>query len=338
MKVSVIILNWNGKHLLDECLNSVLNQVFEDYEIIVVDNGSTDDSVEYLKIKYGSRINLIALEKNKGFAEGCNEGIKVAKGEYILLLNNDAKADKNWIKELVKAAEKNEKIGMCASKILDYYDEKKIDTLGHLIYPDGLNRGRGKFEIDYGQYDKEEEVFFPSGAAALYRKKMLDEVGFFDKDFFAYGDDTDIGLRARLAGWKCLYVPSAIVYHKSSASTDPYSPWKIYLVERNRIFILFKYFPLSYILISPYYTLIRFWYNLMSIFMKRGAVYQFGKNYSYLSLIKAIVKAYFVATLLLPRTLKKRREISKLKKITNKEFKGMLKKFYLSAKELALKE
>jgi GT2 family glycosyltransferase len=306
MKASVIILNWNGKHLLDECLESVLSQQYQDYEIIIVDNGSTDNSVNYLNEKYSSKAKIIALNKNKGFAGGCNEGIKVARGDYICLLNNDAIVDKNWLGELISAAELAPDIGMCASKILNYYNREEFDTLGHLIYPDGLNRGRGKFEKDINQYDKMEEAFFPSGAAALYRKDMLNEIGLFDEDFFAYGDDTDIGLRARLAGWKCVYVPSAIAYHKSSASSHPYSPWKIYLVERNRILILFKYFPLRFIILSPFYTAVRFWYNFIGILHKKGASSKFIKEFSFLSLISAIIKAYIVAALLLPKIIIKR--------------------------------
>lgn len=339
MKASIIILNWNGKYLLDECINSVFSQKFKDYEIIVVDNGSSDNSVEYLKEKYSSAINIIPLKQNKGFAGGSNEGIKVAKGNYIVLLNNDTIVDENWLSELINAVDSDEKIGMCACKILNYYNKDEFDTLGHLIYPDGLNRGRAKFEKNYHQYDKFEEVFFPSGAAALYRKSMLDEIGFFDEDFFAYGDDTDIGIRGRLAGWKCLYVPTAIAYHKSSASTHQYSPWKIYLVERNRILILFKYFPFRYILISPFYTLYRFWYNFIGIFIKKGPSFKFLSKHTIFSLITAIIKAYAMAIILIPKILLKRfTQIKKIKKISTAHFIDLLKKYKITAKELSLKD
>lgn len=339
MKASIIILNWNGKHLLEECINSILSQKFKDYEIIVVDNGSSDNSVEYLKEKYTSVIKIISLIQNKGFAGGCNEGIKIAKGDYIVLLNNDAIVDEKWLSELINAADSDNKIGMCACKILNYYNRDEFDTLSHLIYPDGLNRGRAKFEKDHHQYDKFEEVFFPSGAAALYRKSMLNEIGFFDEDFFLYGDDTDIGLRGRLAGWKCLYVPTAIAYHKSSASTHPYSPWKIYLVERNRILILFKYFPFRYILISPIYTIIRFWYNFIGIFLKKGSSFKFISKHSTLSLITAIIKAYAIAIILIPKILFKRfTHIKKIKKISTTDFINLLKKYKITAKELSLKD
>lgn len=171
MKASVIILNWNGRHLLGECLDSILQQDFHDFEIIVVDNGSTDQSVEFIQENYKDKVRLITLNENKGFAAGNNVGIADSKGEYILLLNNDTKVDPNWIKELVRVADEDKTIGSCASKIVNYYQPDEFDTLGHLMYMDGLNRGRGKFEKDHNQYNTQEEVFFASGCAALYRKK-----------------------------------------------------------------------------------------------------------------------------------------------------------------------
>src|SRR3972149_8610335 len=243
--VSVIVLNWNGGGFLEECLNSLANQSYKRFEIIVVDNGSTDGSLELVKKKFSGSVKLIENGRNLGFSGGNNRGIEAAKGSYILLLNNDAVAEKKWIEELIISAEKYPKTGMCASKVLSYDNRNIIDNVGHLIYRDGLNRGKGRLEEDRGQYDNEEEVFFPSGCAALYRKKMLDEIGLFDDEFFAYGDDTDIGIKGRLAGWKCLYVPSAIVFHRYSGSSNPYSELKAFYVERNRVWIAIKYFPLT---------------------------------------------------------------------------------------------
>lgn len=338
MKVSVIILNWNGRQLIGECLDSLFQQDYHDFEIIVVDNGSTDQSIDFINNNYSDKVKLIALNENKGFAAGNNVGIADSKGEYILLLNNDTKVDPNWIKELVQAAEEDQTIGSCASKIVNYYQPDEFDTLGHLMYPDGLNRGRGKFEKDQGQYNTQEEVFFASGCAALYRKKMLDEIGLFDEDFFAYGDDTDIGVRTRLAGWKCIYVPTALVYHKSSASSAPYSPWKIYLVERNRILILFKYFPLRYIIFSPFYTAVRFSYNLLSIFVKKGATHKFIQKSPLILLVFAILKAYIVSIVMIPKVVSKRFKLKKIRKISTAKFIMLLKKYKISAKELTLKD
>ena len=338
MKASVIVLNWNGKHLLGECLDTLLAQSYKDFEIILVDNGSTDDSVTFIQNNYADKVTLIVLKENQGFAGGNNVGIARAKGEYIILLNNDTSVDPHWMEELIRVATQDENIGSCASKIVNYYAHDEFDTLGHLMYADGLNRGRGKFEKDTGQYNLLEEVFFASGCAALFKKKMLDEIGLFDEDFFAYGDDTDIGLRSRLAGWKCMYVPTALVYHKSSASSAPYSPWKIYLVERNRILILFKYFPWRYVLLSPFYTAVRFSYNFLSIFMKRGATHRFIQKSPFWALVFAVIKAYSVSIIMIPGVLLKRYKLRNIKKISTGDFIKLLKKYKLSAQELTLKD
>jgi GT2 family glycosyltransferase len=227
---------------------------------------------------------------------------------------------------------------MWASKILFYDRKNVIDTAGHLIYPDGLNRGRGKNEIDNGQYDRQEEIFFPSGCAALYRKSMIDDIGAFDKDFFAYGDDTDIGIKARLAGWKCMFVPTSFVYHKSSATAGTYSPFKAYLVERNRVWILIKYFPVRTILLSPYYTLIRLSLQAYGALTGRGAAGRMAEGSSAFTLIRTLFRAYFDAALKVPLMVRKRREFQKHIRTTHVDFYFWLKKYGISAAEIALKD
>ena len=337
--VSIIILNYNGRDYIEECLDSVFKQTYRAKEVVVVDNASKDGSKEILKEKYSSDIILIENTANLGFAEGNNIALQRAKGEFIALLNNDAVADSEWLQELIAAANRSDiSFGMWASKILFYDDHNLIDTLGHLIYPDGLNRGRGKGEVDSGQYDKEEEVFFPSGCAALYRKKMLDGIGFFDPDFFAYGDDTDIGLKARIAGWKCLYVPTAIIYHHSSATAGRYSPMKAYLVERNRVWILIKYFPLRYILLSPFYTGLRWTLQLYGALTGKGSAGKFTEEYSLLKLVSVFLRAYADAIMGLRGAIRKRLAIKKIKQTGTRDFILWLKKFRLSAADVALRE
>lgn len=335
---SVIIVNWNGKDYLRTCLDSLKVQSYPNFEVIVVDNGSSDGSAEFLRQYYSTFVTLITNRENAGFSGGNNIGIGEAKGRYILLLNNDTEAAPGWIENLVRAAEMDIKIGMCASKVYSFYERNVIDTAGHLIYRDGLNRGRGRLEEDVGQYDIMEEVFFPSGCAALYRKEMLDEIGLFDKTFFSYGDDTDIGLRGRLAGWNCLYVPTAIVYHRYSGSTSAYSPQKAFWVERNRVWILIKYFPLSMILKSPFYTLIRFLLQTYGAITKKGAAGRFVNEYSFRMLIVVLIKAYLSAIKHLPEMIRKRKEIKKLTKIDKKKFLLWLDRFGIGVRELSLKE
>ncbi len=335
---SIIILNWNGKRYLKECLISLKKQTYKNFEVILVDNGSTDGSIDYIKDKFGNFVKLIKNKANLGFAEGNNIGIKNSSGKYILLLNNDTKGDPLWAEELIKVAESDDKIGMCASKILSLDNPKIIDNVGHLIYKDGLSRGRGRLEYDQGQYDNTEEVFLPSGCAGLYRKKMLNEIGEFDKDFFAYSDDTDIGIRGRLAGWKCMYVPRAAVYHKYSGSTSPYALFKAFLAERNRLWIAIKYFPLSVLLCNPYYTALRTLLQFYGTLTGKGAAGKFREQFSEWGLFSTLLKAYFSALKGLPRMWKKRRDLARLRRVSSNEIYDWFKKFKISVRELALKE
>lgn len=333
---SVIVLNWNGKHLLRECLDSLKAQTLGELEIILVDNGSTDGSAELVRETYGESVRLVENSENLGFSGGNNVGIRASRGEFVLLLNNDAIADERWVEELVGVARENPAVGMCASKVLCHDQPDVIDNVGHLLYPDGLNRGRGRNEPDRGQYDGPEEALFPSGCAALYRRSMLDEIGLFDERHFAYGDDADLGLRGRLAGWQCLYVPTAKVYHKYSASTAPYSPLKAFLVERNRVWVLLKHFPLRHVLLSPLYTLNRFAANLLSIVRGRGAAGRFVQGSSPLKLLWILVRAYWSAMMGLPYALRRRWELRKLKRVSVREFSGWLRRFRITAGEIAL--
>ncbi|RMF91924.1 MAG: glycosyltransferase family 2 protein [Candidatus Schekmanbacteria bacterium] len=335
---SVIVLNWNGKDYIGECLDSLISQSYKSIEIIVVDNASTDGSAEMIEAKYSDKVKLIRLDDNKGFAGGNNEGIRNSRGEYILLINSDAVAEYNWIESLVKSADRNPESGMFASKILQYDKRKIIDNTGHLIYADGLNRGRGRLEEDRGQYDREEEVFFASGCAAMYRREAFPFFPPFDEDFFAYGDDTDIGLLCRIYGWKCTYVPNAVVYHRYSASTSPYSKLKAFYVERNRIWIAIKYFPLSNLVVSPIYTLLRFIFQAYGAISGKGAAGRFTEEFSKIDLFIILVKAYASAFLGLPKMIEKRRMIKKISKVDAKQFRRWLKEYAISATEIALKE
>ena len=335
--VSVIIVNYNGSHLLKECLESLSRQTYTDFEIIVVDNGSTDGSVELVKNHF-PEVHILVNETNLGYGEGNNRGIMHSKGRYVVLLNNDTKVHHCWLEELIKVAEEDSSIGMCASKILNYDNPEIIDNTGLLMYPDGLARGRGRLEKDRGQYDTLEEVFIPSGCAALYRREMLEEIGLFDEDFFLYLDDVDIGLRARLAGWKCIYVPDAIVYHKYSATTEPYSPLKAYLVERNRIWIVIKYFPLRMILMSPFYTFLRYLFQIYAVLTGKGAVNKLTKSESIFNTIKIVLKAYLSAFKMSGKMLRKRRDIGRFKRVNNSEFYEWFKNYRISTRELAFKD
>ena len=190
-----------------------------------------------------------------GFAGGNNAGIVESRAKYVALLNNDARAGEQWLSDLVAAAEQNPDVGMFASKILRA--NGKIDSAGCTVYPDGIGvcRGRGQ---DGQEYDRQDYVTFPSGCAALYRRDMLDQIGLFDERFFMYCEDTDLGLRAQRAGWKCLYVPTAKVEHLYSQSAGAHSLKKLFYVERNRLLLVLKNFTFEQMFWSAPYTMIRY--------------------------------------------------------------------------------
>jgi len=335
---SVIVLNWNGRHLLKECLDSVLSQTFRNFDVIVVDNGSTDGSADFLRETYGGRVRLVPLENNLGFSGGNNRGLEVAGGDWIVFLNNDTWADPRWLEEISLAAGRHPGVDVFACKVLNYYRRDEIDTVGHLLYPDGIARGRGRLERDTGQYDREEEVIWPSGCAAVFRKHLLDTIGGFDERFFAYGDDTELGLRARLYGARCFLVPAAVVYHKYSATGGTYSEFKAYQVERNRVWVLFKYFPATRVLLSPFYTGARFLHHLVAAIRGRGAAGKFARDHSVWMLSRIVLRAWSDALRGMPAVLAERKRIRHLRRIDDRQFAAMLRRFRLTAREAAWKE
>ena len=336
--ISVIIPNWNGKHFLGECIDSLREQTFRDFETILVDNGSTDGSAEFAEERYGEFIHIIRNKKNLGFTGGNNVGIEAARGEYIVLLNNDTWAEPTWLEELAKATSRDRPIGMWASKVYSYYKRNQIEAVGELIYWDGLSRSRGQYELERGQYDEMEEIFFPPGCGGMYRKAVFEEIGLFDEDFFAYADDAEIGIRARLAGWKGLYVPRAVIYHKNSGTGGRYSPFKAFYVERNRIWIAIKYFPLPLLLLSPFFTFYRFIFQAYGALTHRGAAGKFTKNYSPSRLIWILMKACGSGLQGIPHLWRKRRISKALRKISYGEIFAWFKRFGIDARGIALRD
>ena len=334
--ISVIVVNLNRRELLGRCLESLWRQSFSDFEVIVVDNGSVDDSLAFLRTIRESRLRIVSLPVNKGFAGGCNAGIRQAAGRYIATLNNDAEADPRWLEELAAGMESDSAIGMCASKILFHGERKRIDKAGHLMYPDGLNHGRGSGEPDRGQFERREEVLFPDAAAALYRREMLDTIGLFDENFFAYGDDADLGMRGRLAGWGCLYIPTAIVYHVHSATAGEFSPLKAFLIERNRIWVMVKTFPLSLVLVSPFFTALRLAFHAYGSIFMVGSSGQYASECSRTQLALMMLKAYWSGLKSLPEMWRSRRKIRRFARLTNRDFADLIRRHRISLRALTL--
>jgi len=302
--VSVIIVNHNGAHLLGDCLGSLTKQTYRDFEVVFVDNGSSDCSLLHAK-EFFPATREVRLPRNLGFTGGNNEGIRHARGRYIVLLNNDTEAAPGFLEELVRAVERRPDIGMVAPKILNFYDREEIDSVGGLVLcADAIGQGRGRGEKDSGQYDGLDDILIPSGCAALYRKSMLDTIGLFDERFFAYCEDTDLGLRGRWAGWEAVSAPKAIIYHKYSASAGVYSATKMQLVERNHYLTAVKTLPLRDLLWVPFFTCYRYLLMIYAVVTRQGK----GRAGHPTALIQAMIAGHFQAFLGLPLAVTQRWE------------------------------
>jgi GT2 family glycosyltransferase len=335
MTVSVVVVNWNRRDLLRAAVRSLERQTYADREVIVVDNGSEDGSAEMVEREF-PRVRLIRNRENRGFCAANNQGIAAAGGRYIALLNNDAEADPRWLEELLGAFAAGADVGMAASKILVWENRTRIDKAGHLIYPDGQNRGRGTGETDRGQYDRVEETAWPDGCAAMYRKDMLEAIGGFDEDFFAYADDAELGLRARLAGWRCLYIPTAVVYHRRGSTLGRFSPERLVLIERNRAWLAAKLFPWSTLALTPFYFLLRAAAGAYSAAARRGEAGEFAWRGGLWLLVKCLVRANLAALAGLPRILAKRREVARIRRLSPAEVRAVLRRFRIRLRDLAL--
>lgn len=269
-KVSIIILNWNGREHLQECLDSLKIQSFQDFEAIVVDNGSKDGSQQFLKQSF-PWVRLVELEENIGFAGGNLAGYRQCVGSFIVTLNNDTVADSKWLEELVSIADQDARTGMVASRICSYSDRDRVDSLGMKICLDGMSRGYARGKKFSSLENVPDHILMPSACAALYRRQMVEQVGFFDEAFFAYCEDSDLGLRARMAGWNARLAANAVIYHKYSATAGSFSPFKLYLVERNHFWTVLKNFPPILLLLLPLTTLLRYIFQALAILRGTGS-------------------------------------------------------------------
>jgi len=324
----VVVLNWNRKHLLRSCLESLERQRGVRFEVVVVDNGSRDGSAEMVEEEFirprRLPLRLICNPTNRGFCAANNQGIAAARGEFIALLNNDAEAEPGWLAALRGAFDGDPQVGMAASKILCYDDPHRIDKVGHWIYPDGQNRGRGSGDPDDGRYDRREQVLWADGCAAMYRRAMLDEIGGFDEDFFAYGDDAELGLRARIAGWTCIYEPGAVVRHRRASSLGVESVRRVELIERNRVLLAVKLFPWSLLWLNGFYYAARLSAGALAALAGRGEAARFAGVKGKLRLAGALLRGDAQALLLLPKMLSKRRQFERRRRLTPREVRRLI--------------
>ena len=239
---SIIIPHYNGRHHLADCLGALAAQTCRDFEVILVDNGSTDDSVAYTRAHY-PWVQVVELGRNTGFTGACNAGYAAARGEIIVLLNNDTAVAPDWLAAILAAFRRHPRVGIVAGKMLLFDQRDRLHTAGDYYRLDGIPGNRGVWQKDAGQYDQERFVFSACGGAAAYRRALIEEIGFLDDDFFFSCEDVDMGWRAHLAGWRVLYVPDAVVYHKLKATGGDVT--SSYYDGRNFLYLIWKNYPAS---------------------------------------------------------------------------------------------
>lgn len=292
-RVCVVIPTWNGRELLDRALASLVRQSLA-AEVVVVDNGSTDGTTAHVRERWPD-VSLVVLEGNRGFAAAVNAGVAASSSEFVALLNNDMELDPEWLAALVGALEADPAAGSAASKLRMLREPGLLDGAGDLVTWYGATWRRGHGEPDRGQYDEPSVIAGPCAGAALYRRRALEEVGGFDERFFAYLEDADWGLRAQLAGWRCLWVPSAVAYHLGGATSRRMGDLETELIARNTPALVLKSWPAGRLLAwSPLilgyqaYTLVR---------AVRAGTWH------------AVLRGWGAALRNLPRTLRARREV-----------------------------
>ena len=316
-RVTVVIPNWNGERFLRLCLGSLRDQSLGGFETILVDNGSTDGSRAFVN-EHFPEVNVVPLGENRGIAAAFNAGIEASRAEYVILLNNDTEQDPGWLEALVRAAADHPEAGLFASKLVDFYDRHVLDGAGDAMRLSGLPYRLGHGERDSGRFDRPGYVFGACAAAALYRRDMLDEVGLFDEDFVSYCEDGDLSFRAQLAGYRCFYVPGAVVYHMGSASTGgKRSPTATRLGSRNSFSLLVKNLPLSTVPhILPFFIV-----GQLARLITATAT----------GSLRAHLEGLAGALRHLPLMLEKRTEIQKRKKLSDAEIRRLLRQSSLAA-------
>ena len=314
-KVSIIVVNWNGVSYLEDCLRCLSSQSYANREIILVDNGSSDSSVPFVRQRFPD-VEILELGKNTGFTGGNLAGLNIADGEFIALVNNDARVQQGWLENLVKPMLEDRKVGICASKLI-IDGMNKLNSAGDGITTAAVGFNRGLWAHD-SLYNAPEPVFSACGAAVLYRRRMLDEIGFLDEDFFLYDDDTDLSFRAHLAGWDCVYVPAAVAYHKVNATSVRLSDLQVYYHTRNLEFVWIKNMPTGLMLRFAHHKLIQ----------EIGA-------FCYLCIRHTKWRAFFRAKRdalkMLPAMLKKRAQIQRGRRVSNRHIKEQLTSIFSAA-------
>lgn len=312
-------------------MESLGRQTRRDFEVIVIDNSGRG-----LARANGTAPGARVIEnvRNAGFGDAVNQGFQASAAPFVATLNDDAVAHPRWLEALVCAMERRPDAGMCASQVR-LFGEHSLDSAGMLVALDGTSkqRGHGRPPEDFPVL---EEVLLPSGSAALYRRAMLEEIGGFDGSFFLYCEDTDLGLRARWAGWKCLYVPEAVVEHHYSHSAGAASPLKAYYVERNRLFVVAKNFPARMAAAAPFFSLARYLWHVRYLLEGRGSAARFrAEGNAGPRMAWYVLRAHLALLRNARRLRRQRREIRARARITPAVFRRLLRTHAISARRVA---
>ena len=335
--VSIVIPHWNNVDVLSECLESILNTDFENFETIVVDNASTDNSVASVRSNYPN-VKLIENDKNYGYAGGCNIGAEAASGDFLIFLNNDTVQEKDWISNLIKTINSDDKIAAVQPKILNYYDRNVFDYAGgsggHMdIYCFPFARGRifSFQENDEGQYNNKEKCFWSSGTCFMVRRELFQKAGGFDESFFAHMEEIDMCWRLYAMGFEVWVEPDSVVYHKNALTLPMYSHKKYYLNHRNSLLMLLGNYSIK---------------NIFLIGIPRLILEKIACLYSILMLdwrhFTAILRSLFWIIFHPNVIMKKRKSFSKIRTITDKKImenmmqSSIVIKYYLLKKQAYL--
>lgn len=304
--ISILLVSWNSGEHLPHCLKNLEQQSFKDFEIIIIDNGSTDNGVTNLDEKYPSlNLSVKKLESNQGFAAANNIGAHLARGKWLALLNADAFPEPDWLEQLVKATQEHPKFNFFASRQIQARNPELLDGIGDVYHISGLAWRQGYNQPAHQAGLSPREVFSACGAAALYLREKFIETGGFDTDYFSYFEDVDLSFRLRLAGGRCLYVPTAVVHHLGSASTGLSSDFAVYHGHRNLIWTYFKDMPFTlFWLYFPLHVMVNIYLALAFLIRDKRSI---------------VLKSKIDALRGLPAVLRKRKYVQQLRSVETGE-------------------
>lgn len=330
--MTVVIPTLTAGSALAECIASLERQTVRDLEVIIVDNSGMH--LVRKSLYPSSPHQVLEPAANVGYGAAINAAYAYSRAPFLAVLNDDAVAAPGWAEALMRTMESHPEAGLCASQVR-LAGRNALDSAGMSIACDGTSKQRGHGAAPE-RFSREEEVLLPSGSAALLRRTMIEEIGLFDEDFFLYCEDTDLGLRARWAGWKCYYVPDAVVDHRYSETAGRASPLKAYYVERNRLFVVMKNFPAALLLRAAFSSFIRYFWHAVAAMRGHGATAQFRREHSGVpGLVWIVFRAHCSALANASRLWRKRREIMGRARVPAREFSKLLAAHSITLKEVA---